>query len=75
MADNIAVSGGLRTGAEQQEASLNRACFERNPESWEKKMENFPKYLAQGQKQKKKLQDEFFHGKNLYKRIAESIIS
>ena len=38
-------------------------------------MENFPKYLAQGQKQKKKLQDEFFHGKNLYKRIAESIIS
>lgn len=40
-----AVSGGLRTGAEQQEASRNRACFERNPTTWEAKIENFPKYV------------------------------
>jgi hypothetical protein len=41
----IAVSGGLRTSAEQIEASLNKECFEANPESWEIKMENFPKYV------------------------------
>jgi len=41
----IAVSGGLRTGAEQAEAGLNRECFERNPSSWESKIENFPKYV------------------------------
>lgn len=39
------VEGGLRTIAEQQEASLNQACFEHNPEPWEKKIENFPKYV------------------------------
>jgi len=39
------VSGGLRTSAEQDEASKNRACFERNGSSWEQKMENFPKYV------------------------------
>ncbi|MEP2944110.1 MAG: TylF/MycF/NovP-related O-methyltransferase [Hyphomicrobiales bacterium] len=42
---DIAVSGGLRTNAESMEASLNREQFERNPESWEKKIENFPKYV------------------------------
>ena len=41
----IAVSGGLRTEAEQQEAPRNRALFEANPSSWETKMENFPKYV------------------------------
>lgn len=40
-----AVAGGLRTPAEQAEAARNRACFERNPESWELKLENFPKYV------------------------------
>lgn len=45
MSEQIAVSGGLRTNAEQEEAVRNRACFKRNPESWEKKMENFPKYV------------------------------
>ena len=45
MPEKIPVSGGLRTPAEENEASLNKACFERNPESWEKKMENFPKYV------------------------------
>jgi hypothetical protein len=42
---NIAASGGLRTGVEKEEAGRNRACFDSNPESWEKKMENFPKYI------------------------------
>lgn len=40
-----AVSGGLRTEAERQEGPRNRACFERNPHSWETKLENFPKYV------------------------------
>jgi hypothetical protein len=37
--------GGLRTSAETREARLNKACFFRNPDSWEKKIENFPKYV------------------------------
>lgn len=41
----IAVSGGLRTSAEQVEASRNRALFDANPSSWETKLENFPKYV------------------------------
>lgn len=41
----VAVEGGLRTTAERDEALRNRACFERNPSSWEAKMENFPKYV------------------------------
>lgn len=45
MSEKIAVSGGLRTQAEQEEAKRNKACFERNPEGWEKKMEDFPKYV------------------------------
>ena len=44
MAEEINVSGGLRTEAEQNEARLNRECFDRNPDSWERKIENFPKY-------------------------------
>ena len=39
------VQGGLRTAAEREEASRNRACFERNPSSWEAKLECFPKYV------------------------------
>ncbi len=42
---NVAVSGGLRTDAEQHEAPRNKDCFERNSGSWEQKMENFPKYV------------------------------
>ncbi len=45
MSEQIAVSGGLRTKTEQEEDTRNWACFERNPESWEKKMESFPKYV------------------------------
>jgi hypothetical protein len=41
----IKVAGGLRTAAEQEEAGRNRTCFERNPSSWESKLENFPKYV------------------------------
>ena len=42
---NIPVSGGLRTDAEQKEAGLNKKCFDNNSETWEKNMENFPKYV------------------------------
>lgn len=41
----VQVEGGLRTQPEAQEAGRIKACFERNPESWEKKIENFPKYV------------------------------
>ena len=39
------VSGGLRTSEEDQEASLNKEWFDKNPSSWESKLENFPKYV------------------------------
>ena len=42
---NINVAGGLRTPYEAEEAGLNRAWFDKNPSSWEVKMENFPKYV------------------------------
>jgi hypothetical protein len=38
-------SAGLRTGAEQEETKRIKECFDRNPEEWGKKMENFPKYV------------------------------
>lgn len=41
----IKVAGGLRTPAEREEGARNFACFERNPASWEEKIENFPKYV------------------------------
>jgi hypothetical protein len=41
----VAVAGGLRSEAERNEAPANRECFERNPASWESKIENFPKYV------------------------------
>ena len=37
-------------------------------------MENYSKYITEIKRQKKKLQTEFFHGKNLYETIDESII-
>lgn len=45
MGKPVAVDGGLRTSAEAEEAGNNRECFERNPSTWEKKLENFPKYV------------------------------
>jgi hypothetical protein len=41
----VAVAGGLRTSAEAEEGSRNRAVFDASPSSWETKMENFPKYV------------------------------
>jgi hypothetical protein len=40
-----AVEGGFRTEAERNEAAAIKECFDRNPESWDKKLENFPKYV------------------------------
>lgn len=45
MREKVKISGGLTTLAEQAEAGRNRACFDSNPEPWEIKMENFPKYV------------------------------
>jgi hypothetical protein len=39
------VEGGFRTDAERNEAAAIKACFDRNPEPWDKKLENFPKYV------------------------------
>ena len=44
-ATTVQVEGGLRTNAERNEAGAIKACFDRNPEPWEKKLENFPKYV------------------------------
>jgi hypothetical protein len=44
MTQRVNAAGGLRTAAERDEATRYRACFERNADSWESKMENFPKY-------------------------------
>lgn len=41
----VAVSAGLRSAAEAAEPEVNRQCFERNPLPWDKKLENFPKYV------------------------------
>ena len=45
MSERISVAGGLRTEAEQKEAAQIKVCFDKNPLSWERKMENFPKYV------------------------------
>ncbi len=42
---SVEVSGGLRTNSEQQEALKNKKLFEKNTDSWETKIENFPKYV------------------------------
>lgn len=40
-----AVAGGFRTEAEGEEGARNKAQFDANSLPWEKKMENFPKYV------------------------------
>lgn len=45
VAPAVPVEGGFRTHAERGEAAAIKACFDRNPEPWEKKLENFPKYV------------------------------
>jgi hypothetical protein len=37
--------GGFRTDVERAVAEKHRECFERCPDSWEKKIEAFPKYV------------------------------
>jgi hypothetical protein len=41
----LKVEGGFRTEAENNESIRMKSCFDRNPDSWEKKIENFPKYV------------------------------
>jgi hypothetical protein len=41
----VGVEGGFRSQTEQLVGGRNQACFERNPDPWEKKMEAFPKYV------------------------------
>jgi Macrocin-O-methyltransferase (TylF) len=43
--ERVSAAAGLRTAAEREEATRCKACFERNPDSWESKIENFPKYV------------------------------
>jgi hypothetical protein len=42
---SINVEGGFRSELEKIEASKIKECFDKNPESWEKKLETFPKYV------------------------------
>ena len=42
---NPSPEAGFRTAAERGEADQIKECFDRNPESFDKKLENFPKYV------------------------------
>lgn len=42
---DVKLEGGFRTSAEEQVGSRTRECFMQNPDPWEKKMENFTKYV------------------------------
>jgi hypothetical protein len=39
------VEGGFRTETERMVGARQQACFDRNPDPWEKKIEAFPKYV------------------------------
>lgn len=39
------VEAGFRSDAERQVGARHKACFDKSPDSWEKKMESFPKYV------------------------------
>jgi hypothetical protein len=41
----VNVEGGFRSDLENAEGTKIKGCFDRNPEPWEKKLENFPKYV------------------------------
>lgn len=60
---NPSVEGGFRTNAERGEAAAIKACFDRNPEPWDKKLENFPKYV------KRQNLTRFLALYELYKRV------
>jgi hypothetical protein len=40
-----ALEGGFRSAKESEESEKTHSCFDRNPEDWSKKLENFPKYV------------------------------
>jgi len=42
---DVKLEGGFRTPAEEQVGPRTKECFTRNPDAWEKKMENFTKYV------------------------------
>ena len=42
---NLSFEDGLCTIAEQNESALVKQCFDNNNDAWEKKLENFPKYV------------------------------
>ena len=60
---NLSAEGGLRTIAEQNESALVKQCFDKNNDAWEKKLENFPKYV------KRQNLTRFLALYELYKRI------
>jgi len=60
---NFSVEGGFRTKNEEMEATLIKSCFDKNPDSWEKKIENFPKYV------KRQSLTRFIALYEIYKRI------
>ena len=41
----VGVEGGFRSDLERAEGGRIKECFDKNPEPWEKKLENFPKYV------------------------------
>ncbi len=43
--EDVRVEGGFRSAAEKLVGARNEVCFGKNPDSWEKKMESFPKYV------------------------------
>ncbi len=45
MRKKIAPEGGFQTPVETAVGQRNAACFTRNPDAWEKKIEAFPKYV------------------------------
>ena len=60
---NLSAEGGLRTNAEKAESALVKRCFDKNNDAWEKKIENFPKYV------KRQNLTRFLALYELYKRI------
>ena len=61
--NTIIVEGGFRTENERSEGKKIKECFDKNPEDWEKKLENFPKYV------KRQNLTRFIALYELYKRV------
>lgn len=56
----LALEGGLRTPDEQTAGARLREVFERSPDAWEKKLDNFPKYIRRQALTKALVQYEIF---------------